>query len=92
MFAAAVFEPLLHHAPEVTGIKISGSCVWAVRFFAGGLQLSSEGLDDWMLTNLEQPTLRRARVSALTKAAVPFQYPHSEVLMVIGTALSTSVK
>ncbi|KAF6265604.1 hypothetical protein COO60DRAFT_1623787 [Scenedesmus sp. NREL 46B-D3] len=54
--------------------------------------LSAEGLDDWILSNLDQPTLRRARVSALVRAAQPFQYRESEVLMVIGTALSTSVK
>jgi hypothetical protein len=54
--------------------------------------LSIEGLDDWILSNLDQPTLRRARVSALVAAAQPFQYQRSEVLMVIGTALSTSVK
>jgi cyanate lyase len=54
--------------------------------------LSTEGLDDWILSNLDQPTLRRARVSALVAAAQPFGYQLSEVLMVIGTALSTSVK
>jgi hypothetical protein len=54
--------------------------------------LSTEGLDDWILSNLDQPTLRRARVSALVQAAQPFQYQQSEVLMVIGSALSTSVK
>jgi hypothetical protein len=52
----------------------------------------ADNLDDWILSNLDNPTLRRARVSALVQAAQPFQYQQSEVLMVIGTALSTSVK
>eukprot|EP00879_Flechtneria_rotunda_P014637 GHRR01015296.1.p1 GENE.GHRR01015296.1~~GHRR01015296.1.p1 ORF type:complete len:383 (+),score=106.09 GHRR01015296.1:506-1654(+) len=51
-----------------------------------------EGIDEWIMSNLDQPTLRRARVTALTKAAKPFQFQHCEVLMVIGTSLSTSVK
>jgi hypothetical protein len=51
-----------------------------------------DGLDDWIMTNLEQPTLRRARVSALTGAALPFQYDLCDVLLTIGTSLSTSVK
>jgi hypothetical protein len=42
-----------------------------------------------VLSNLDQPTLRRARVSALVAAAQPFQYQQSQVLMVIGTDLST---
>lgn len=58
----------------------------------GGQLRHTEGLDDWILSNLDDHTLRRARVSALVAAAQPFQYQQSEVLMVIGTALSTSVK
>lgn len=54
--------------------------------------LNEEGLDDWIMTNLEQPTLRRARVSALTGAALPFQHDLCDVLLTIGTSLSTSVK
>lgn len=58
----------------------------------GDVLQPADDLDDWILSNLDNPTLRRARVSALVQAAQPFQYQQSEVLMVIGTALSTSVK
>eukprot|EP00878_Enallax_costatus_P035078 GHUV01039049.1.p1 GENE.GHUV01039049.1~~GHUV01039049.1.p1 ORF type:complete len:465 (+),score=115.48 GHUV01039049.1:190-1584(+) len=59
----------------------------------GGMQQQhSEDLDGWIMTNLTQHSLRRARVQALTKAAEPFKYSSCEVMMVIGTALSTSVK
>lgn len=57
---------------------------------AGASYLSQ--LDDWILSNLEQHKLRRARVAALTKAAQPFQYERAEVMLVIGTRMSTSVK
>ena len=53
---------------------------------------SSSCLDDWILSNLHNHTLRRARVAALTKAAKPFQYEKADVLLVIGTRMSTSVK
>jgi len=49
-------------------------------------------LDEWIWSNLQQHTLRRARVAALTKAAKPFQYEKADVLLVIGTRMSTSVK
>jgi hypothetical protein len=49
-------------------------------------------LDGWILSNLQQHKLRRARVAALTKAAQPFQYDRAEVMLVIGTEMSTSVK
>lgn len=49
-------------------------------------------LDEWIWSNLKQHTLRRARVAALTKAAKPFQYDKADVMLVIGTRMSTSVK
>lgn len=49
-------------------------------------------MDGWILSNLAHHKLRRARVAALTKAAQPFQYDRAEVMLVIGTEMSTSVK
>lgn len=67
----------------------------ASHIVAGCQDSSSEvsaELDDWILSNLQQHKLRRARVAALTKAALPFQYDRAEVMLVIGTEMSTSVK
>jgi hypothetical protein len=50
------------------------------------------GLDEWIESNLRQHKLRRARVAALVKAAKPFTYEQAEVMLVIGTKMSTSVK
>jgi hypothetical protein len=57
-----------------------------------GNNMNLNALDHWILSNLQQHKLRRARVAALTKAAQPFQYEQAEVMLVIGTRMSTSVK
>jgi hypothetical protein len=57
-----------------------------------GSSKDPDALDQWILSNLQQHKLRRARVAALTKAAKPFQYEQAEVMLVIGTRMSTSVK
>lgn len=57
-----------------------------------GSSNDTDALDQWILSNLQQHKLRRARVAALTKAAKPFQYEQAEVMLVIGTRMSTSVK
>jgi hypothetical protein len=57
-----------------------------------GSSMEPDALDQWILSNLQQHKLRRARVAALTKAAQPFQYQQAEVMLVIGTRMSTSVK
>jgi hypothetical protein len=49
-------------------------------------------LEAWILSNLRNHSVRRARVAALTAAARPFAYENAEVELVIGTSLSTSVK
>lgn len=50
------------------------------------------GLDEWILDNLHNHTLRRARVAALSAAARPLAYQECETVLVIGTTMSTSVK
>lgn len=72
------------------------SC-WLLTLCCAGCQDSSSSeagaeLDGWILSNLAHHKLRRARVAALTKAAQPFQYDKAEVMLVIGTKMSTSVK
>ncbi|KAF8063801.1 NSE4A [Scenedesmus sp. PABB004] len=56
------------------------------------LRPAAAELDAWVLSNLDRPGLRKARVAALTAAAEPFGYAQAEVLLTLGTALSTSVK
>lgn len=83
------FAPL--HAPvtvkpqSMHGIHHPGASVHA------GTDSDPE-LDEWIESNLRHHKLRRARVAALTKAAKPFTYEQAEVMLVIGTKMSTSVK
>ncbi len=54
--------------------------------------LHVDGLDAWILSNLDDTTLRRRRVSRLTPAARPFRHPGAELLLTLGHRHSANVR
>lgn len=83
------------HSAAADGAVVHAYTGEALVSDASSSNSSSNGgdsLDEWIMSNLQQHKLRRARVASLTKAAKPFQYENAEVLLVIGTRMSTSVK
>lgn len=56
-----------------------------------GSDISDHALKEWMLENLDNPSVRSKRVDVLTAAAMPIQYSHAEVLMTIGNIYDRNV-
>ena len=56
-----------------------------------GADIPDAALDEWMLQNLDDPSVRSKRVDVLTAAAKPIQYSHAEVLMTIGNIYDRNV-
>jgi len=57
-----------------------------------GSNVSHDALDEWILENLNDSSVRSKRVDVLTAAAKPIQYSHAEVLMTIGNIYDRNVE
>jgi hypothetical protein len=58
----------------------------------GGGGGDAEGLDEFIISNLTMPDIRRGRVAALAAHARPFSYARHERLMSLGTIFSKNVE
>ena len=52
---------------------------------------NNDGLDEWIIGNIDDAERRTARVALLVAAAKPFQHRQAQVLMAIGSVFDKSV-
>ncbi len=85
----AKVHDMAEHADQHAEAQINSSAGSSLQH--SGRDIPDAALDEWMLENLDDPSVRSKRVDVLTAAAKPIQYSHAEVLMTIGNIYDRNV-
>ena len=80
---------MAEHANQHANTQLDSSA--SSSLLHSGRSIADAALDEWMLENLDDPSVRSKRVDVLTAAAKPIQYSHAEVLMTIGNIYDRNV-
>ena len=82
---------MTEHADKQTHVHVQPDSSVGNSLLHSGSGVTDKALDEWMLENLDDPSVRSKRVDVLTAAAKPIQYSQAEVLMTIGNIYDRNV-